>query len=62
MLESALFLSTLLITRYNKPVLRETVNVLVTRVSIWFFGVLLGPASQIYLFAPFLAFVYSWYF
>ncbi|MEV4883861.1 response regulator [Chitinophaga ginsengisegetis] len=56
MLESALFLSTLLITRYSKPVYGKQLMFLLHSISIWFFGVLLGPASQIYLFAPFLAF------
>jgi len=56
LLESALFLSTLLITRYSKPVYGKQLMFLLHSVSIWFFGVLLGPASQIYLFAPFLAF------
>ncbi|MEZ2444438.1 hybrid sensor histidine kinase/response regulator [Chitinophaga sp. RCC_12] len=56
LLESTLFLSTLLITRYSKPVYGKQLMFLLHSVSIWFFGVLLGPASQIYLFAPFLAF------
>jgi signal transduction histidine kinase/CheY-like chemotaxis protein len=56
LLESALFLSTLLITRYSKPAYGKQLMFLLHSISIWFFGVLLGPASQIYLFAPFLAF------
>lgn len=56
LLESALFLSTLLITRYSKPDYGKQLMFLLHSISIWFFGVLLGPASQIYLFAPFLAF------
>lgn len=56
MAESALFLSILLITRYSRPEYGQQIMFLLHSISIWYFGVLLGPASQIYLFAPFLAF------
>jgi len=56
MLETVLFLSILLITRYSRPEYGKQFMFLLHNVSIWYFGTLLGPASQIYLFAPFLAF------
>lgn len=56
MLETVLFLSILLITRYSRPEYGKQFMFLLHSVSIWYFGALLGPASQIYLFAPFLAF------
>ncbi|SEW39170.1 ATP-binding response regulator [Chitinophaga arvensicola] len=56
MLETVLFLSILLITRYSKPEYGKQFMFLLHSISIWYFGTLLGPASQIYLFAPFLAF------
>ncbi|MGN8037854.1 ATP-binding response regulator [Chitinophaga sp. 22321] len=56
MAESALFLSILLITRHGRPEYGQQLMFLLHSISIWYFGILLGPASQIYLFAPFLAF------
>lgn len=56
LLESAFFLSILLITRYSNPVYGKQFMFFLHSISIWFFGVLLGPAAQVYLFAPFLTF------
>jgi two-component system, sensor histidine kinase len=56
MLESALFLSILLITRHSRPEYGQQFMFFLHSLSIWYFGILLGPAAQIYLFAPFLAF------
>ncbi|MBO9732863.1 MAG: response regulator [Chitinophaga sp.] len=56
LVESACFLSILLVTRYSRPEYGQQIMFLLHSVSIWYFGTLLGPASQIYLFAPFLAF------
>lgn len=56
MLESALFLSILLITRHSRPEYGQQLMFFLHSVSIWYFGIILGPAAQIYLFAPFLAF------
>lgn len=56
MVESALFLSILLITRYSGPEYGQQIMFFLHSLSIWYFGIVLGPSSQIYLFAPFLAF------
>ncbi|NLR80563.1 ATP-binding protein [Chitinophaga eiseniae] len=56
MTESALFLSVLLVTRYSRPEYGQQLMFLLHSLAIWYFGILLGPASQIYLFAPFLVF------
>lgn len=56
MVESALFLSILLITRYSRPEYGQQIMFFLHSLSIWYFGIVLGPSSQVYLFAPFLAF------
>jgi signal transduction histidine kinase len=56
MVESALFLSILLLTRRGLPEYGPPLMFFLHSLSIWYFGIMLGPASQTYLFAPFLAF------
>ncbi|MFY0255092.1 hybrid sensor histidine kinase/response regulator [Chitinophaga sp. 30R24] len=56
LLEGALFMSVLLITKYGRPVHGELLMFVLHNVAIWYFGLLLGPATQVYLFGPFLAF------
>ncbi|HEY9262483.1 ATP-binding response regulator [Chitinophaga sp.] len=56
MVESALFLSILLITRHSRPEYGQQFMFFLHSLSIWYFGIVLGPPAQIYLFAPFLAF------
>ncbi|MEC5143408.1 hybrid sensor histidine kinase/response regulator [Chitinophaga sp. 212800010-3] len=56
MLESILFLGILPVTRYISPELGKQLMFLLHSIAVWFFCALLGPASQILLFTPFLAF------
>ncbi|MDQ0107200.1 signal transduction histidine kinase/CheY-like chemotaxis protein [Chitinophaga terrae (ex Kim and Jung 2007)] len=56
MLETCLFLAVIPLSRHTSPETGQKILFALHTLFIIFFGIVLGPASQVYLFAPFLAF------